>query len=242
MNVLCVIAARGKSKRILNKNIRVLCGKPLIAYTIEKALDSKLSNRVIVSTDDSKIAAIAREYGIDVIIRPNNLALHTSPIDEAIRHAIRSLEENEGFVSDIAVLLQANVPIRKKGEIDEVINELIENKYATAVTTVYAVEQRPEWAKTIDKQSGIIKPFMEPTNLYRKQDLPQLYLLDGAITAIRVQTLMEMEGITKIHAYLGERVYPVIHDRKYAIEVDEKEDFELAEYYLRKEQTYEKNH
>lgn len=236
MKVLCVIPARGGSKRAPNKNIRRLMGKPLIAYTIEKALASRLCNKVVISTDDSNIAAVSKDCGADVIIRPDDLALDTSPIDAALRHAVRSFQREEGVAADIAVLLQANVPLRKDGEIDEVISRLIENGDRTAAATGYAVEQRPEWMKTIDIRTGIIKPFMEPSNSYRKQDLPELYLLDGAIIAVTTRTLMETEGVTKVHGYLGDRVYLVVHDSKYAIEIDEERDFETAEYYLRKEQ------
>lgn len=207
-------------------------GKPLIGYTIEKALKSKLCTRVAVSTDEADIAAVAREYGADIVMRPDNLAQDESPIDDALRHALRHFEKKDGRRIEIAVLLQANVPVRKDGEIDEVINKLIENKDATATTTVYAVDQRPEWAKTIEGETGIIRPFMEPTELYRKQTLADLYLLDGAITAVRREALLATEGMRKIHAYMGERVYPLRHARKYATEVDEEEDFELAEYYL----------
>ena len=76
---------------------------------------------------------------------------------------------------------------------------------------------------------------MGPTDLYRKQDLPELYLLDGAIIAVRTETLMKTEGIRKAHGYLGGSVYPVIHDYRYSIEIDEEKDFEMAEYYLQRE-------
>ncbi|HAK89658.1 MAG: hypothetical protein A2X55_04705 [Nitrospirae bacterium GWB2_47_37] len=237
MNVLCVIPARGGSKRVLNKNIRILCGKPLIAYTIEKALESKLCNKVVVSTDDAEIAKASKKFGADIIMRPDDIALDTSPIDDALRHAVKSLEKKDGFRCDIVVLLQANVPVRKAGEIDEVIRKLMETKDATAVVTGYTIDQRPEWMKTIDADTGVIKPFMELTNLYRKQDLPELYLLDGSIIAVRTKALIETEGINRIHSYLGDRVYPCIHDSKYAVEIDEVKDMELAEYYLLKEKS-----
>lgn len=235
MNVLCVIPARGGSKRVHNKNIRMLRNKPLIAYTIEKALESRLCNIVVVSTDDAEIADVARKYGADVIIRPADLALDDSPIDDALRHAVRFFERERNFSTDIAVLLQANVPIRKNGEIDEVVDKLIKTGDAAAVVTVYPIDQRPEWMKIVDVETGMIKQYMSPTNLYRKQELPDLYLLDGAIIAVRTKTLMETEGIKRAHGYLGEKVYPVIHNSKYSVEIDEERDLEIAEYYLQKE-------
>jgi CMP-N-acetylneuraminic acid synthetase len=236
INVLCVIPARGGSKRVPDKNIRKLLGKPLIAYTIEKALASKLSDKVVVSTDDPKIAGVAKEYGADVIMRPADLASDSSPIDDALRHAVRFFEREEGFLADIVVLLQANVPVRKEGEIDEIIDKLIKTENATAVVTGYTVDQRPEWMKVLDVTTGMIKPFMKPTDLYRKQDLPELYLIDGAIIAARTKAIMEAEGIKTIYAYLGQRVYLVVHETKYSVEIDNEEDFEIAEYYLTKDQ------
>jgi len=235
VSILCVIPARGGSKRVSNKNIRKILSQPLIAYTIQSALQSRLCNKVIVSTDDSEIAAVAKDFGAEVITRPNELAMDNSPIDDALRHAVRHYEKKDGLHADIVVLLQANVPIRKKGEIDEVVENLVKNHDATAVVTVYAVDQRPEWMKVVDKKTGKIEPFMGTTDLYRKQDLPELYLLDGAIIAVRTETLMKTEGVKKTHGYLGGSIYPIIHDSRYSIEIDEEKDFEIAEYYLQKE-------
>ncbi len=234
MKILCVVPARGKSKRIKNKNLRILLGKPLIAYSIESALQSKLCDKVIVSTDSKKIASVAKTYGADVIMRPQRLALDDSPIDDSLRHAISYLKKNENFNPDIVVLLQANVPVRKSGEIDDVLKMLIANKNSSSIATVYSVDQRPEWAKVIDKKTKMLKPFMKPSNSYRKQDFPGLYLLDGAIVAVRSDVLIKTKGVKKIHAYLGDKIIAFLHDKKYAVEVDEEEDFGLAEYYLKK--------
>ncbi|MBU1121672.1 MAG: acylneuraminate cytidylyltransferase family protein [Candidatus Omnitrophota bacterium] len=239
MNIVCVIPARGGSKRVLDKNLMSLLDKPLIAYTIEAALTSELCDRVIVSTDDSNISAAGEKYGAEIIIRPPDLALDHSPIEDALRHVVRHLEKEENYITDIVVLLQANVPVRKDGEIDSVIRELINHEDGTAVATAYLIDQRPEWMKVIDSETGMIKPFMVATNLYRKQDLPKLYLFDGAVAAVKKEILMETEGKKSVHAFFGEKVRVVIHDEKYAIEIDEKKDYELAEYYLRQSQERE---
>lgn len=234
-NILCVIPARGRSKRIANKNLKLISGKPLMAYTIEKALESKLCSKVVVSSDDHAVTKLAKRYGLEVIPRPAELSRDNSAIDDALRHAVRFMKEKDGFKADIVVMLQANVPVRKSGEIDAVIKKLLILRSASAVATVYFADQRPEWMKKIDLKSGRIVPFMKPTNLYRKQDLPQLYLLDGAVTVIRTNSLMKTDGLTRIHAFLGEKVYPFLHERKFSIEVDEPDDIGLAEYFLSKE-------
>lgn len=232
MSVLCVIPARGNSKRISNKNIRILLGKPLIGYTIEAALESHLCDKVVVSTDDAKISKVASELGVEVIRRPAEIASETSAIEDALRHAVCYVEERDELSVDIVVLLQANVPVRRKGEIDQVIRRLKETEKASAVATGLVVDQRPEWMKTVEKSTGKIKPFLKSSNLYRKQDLPELVLLDGAVLAIRKQVLMETEGVKTVHGFLGDNVYVVVHETKYATEIDEEEEFKLAEYYL----------
>jgi CMP-N,N'-diacetyllegionaminic acid synthase len=233
MNVFCVIPARGNSKRVPNKNIKPLLGKPLISYTIEAALKDKICNKVVVSTDDSAITAVAEKYGVKVVKRPAELSTDTSAIDDALRHAVRTLEREENYSADIVVMMYANVPIRKDGEISEVVNKLINNKDFTAVVTAYSVSQRPEWMKTLDPKTGIVSSFMGTTGLYRMQDLPPLYLYDGAIFAVRKSVLMQTEGNRNAYAYLGDKVSIVVHEGEYTVEIDKEDQFELAEYYLR---------
>jgi CMP-N-acetylneuraminic acid synthetase len=235
-NVLCVIPARGGSKRVPGKNTRLLLGKPLVAYPIEAALKSRLVTRTVVSTDSAEIASMSRDFGAEVVDRPAELSVDTAAIDDALRHAVRHLEATEGFKADVVVLLQANVPVRKEGEIDEILKRLMDTPGADSVVTVYEIDQRPEWMKKVDPGTGEIEPFMGPTDSFRMQDLPELYLLDGAVVAINVDTLMRTEGKRKAHEYLGERVHAIVHDRKYAVEVDDEEDLEMAEYFLGMEQ------
>ena len=235
MRILGVIPARGGSKRIKDKNILNINGKPLIAYTIEAVLSADLIDKCVVSTDDPKIAEAARKCGIDIIMRPGDLACDNSAIDDALRHAVRHLEDKDEFHPDIVVSLQANVPIRKSGEIDLVVQKIIGNNDLSAVATAYPVVQRPEWMKLSDPQTGLAKPFVPVTDLYRKQDLPELYLFDGAIIAVRKNVLLKTEGIKKVHAYMGDKVLPIIHETKYAVEIDEVEDLKLAAFYLTSE-------
>lgn len=228
--VLGVIPARKGSERLPNKNILSLCGKPLIAYTIEAALKAKRLDRVIVSTDGEEIAQVARQYGAEVISRPAEISTSTAPIDEALRHAVSYLESTEGYKADVVVLMQANIPIRDVGGIDGAVEKLIECG-ADAVATAYEVNQRPEWMKHLIDDRAV--PYMPPSKLYRMQDFEKLYLIDGAVTAIRVDTLMRTRGDTRVHAYMGQNVRLVLQDRIYTIEVDSQDDLWLAECLLR---------
>ena len=240
MNVLCVIPARGGSQRVPQKNVRHLCGKPLVAYTIEMALKSRC-NAVTVSTDNAEIGAVAERYGAAVIRRPAELARDTSPIDDALRHALRTEESITGQAVDIVVALQANVPIRKEGEIDEAVEKLLSRSDYTAVATAYMVNQRPEWMKVLDPESGLIRPFMASSQAYRMQDLPPLYLLDGAVIVVKKATLLATAGVMTAHAYLGDCVALLVHDERYAVEIDHEHDFQAAEYYLNQQTVISKD-
>ena len=228
-----VIPARGGSERLPGKNTRVIAGKPLLAYTISAAKQAACLSEVIVSTENEKIAGLAREHGSRVIMRPAELARSDSPIDDAMRHACDEAQRHDGTPIDIVVCMQANVPVRKDGEIDEVVTRLRATPWATAVATAYRIQQRPEWMKRIKDPATLeIEPFMDAGTAYRTQDLPDLYLLDGAIVAVRADVLRRTAGDRRAHAYMGERVLIVPHDPRYAVEVDEESDVELAEFFL----------
>src|SRR3989338_10705521 len=112
MEVLAIIPARSGSKGLPGKNIYKIDGKPLIAYSIQSAKESKLINRVVVSTDSNKIGDVAKRYGAEVIIRSKNLALDATPTLPVLRHAVRFLKNKEGYYPDIVVLLQPPTPTR----------------------------------------------------------------------------------------------------------------------------------
>jgi CMP-N,N'-diacetyllegionaminic acid synthase len=233
MRVIGVVPARGGSQRLPGKNLLPLLGKPLILYTLEKALEATTLDRVVVSTDDDEIARVGRTFGAEVIARPPDLATADAAIDDALRHVVERLRTEERFVADMIVSMQANNPVRRKGEIDEVVRRLIETPWATAVATAYRVSQRPEWSKqVIDKRTMEIRSFMDAGTKYRMQDLSDLYLLDGSVIAIRAEVLEKTAGDRRVHAYLGERVTILVHDAKYAVELDTAQDVERAEFYL----------
>ncbi|TBR14792.1 acylneuraminate cytidylyltransferase family protein [bacterium] len=232
MNVLCIIPARGGSKGLKNKNIMPLFGKPLIYYTIRAAKDSKLVNKIVVSTDDEKIAKAAQKYNVQAIKRPVKYATDSAPIELALRHAVEYLKNTEGYFADVIVWLQANIPIRKKGQIDNVVRKLISSKADSAVT-VYPVTQFPQWMKRMNKD-GFLSPLFKGAVKYRRQDVEQMYLLDGAIVAIRSTVLMKTKDKSGVHVFMGKKVSGVVQELKYTIEVDDKESFDMVKFYFRK--------
>ncbi len=232
MKALCIIPARGGSKGLKNKNILPLFGKPLIYYAIRAAQESKLVNKIVVSTDDEKIASAAQRYSVQVIKRPAEYATDSAPIELALRHAVEYLKNTEGYFADIIVWLQANIPIRKKRQVDNVVRKLISSKADSAVT-VYPVTQLPQWMKRRDKK-GFLLPLFKGAVKYRRQDVEPMYLLDGAIVAIRTAVLMNTKGKTGAHVFMGKKIAGIIQEREYTIEVDDKESFRLVKFYFKK--------
>lgn len=228
--VVGVIPARGGSQRLPGKNIVPLEGKPLIAHVIEAARRARMLDRVIVSTDDPAISEVAARYGAEVIRRPDEIARHDSPIDDTYRHTIDYLERRERLAADVVVGMQANIAVRRDGEIDEVVRELLAVPWATAVATARLVSERPEWMKRLkDAATREIVPLVHADTNYRKQDLPELYLLDGAVIAMRSRVLRETAGDRRTHAYLGGRVLVHVHARPFGLEVEDPEDVDLVE-------------
>lgn len=227
MKILIIIPARGGSKGVKNKNIKSLLGKPLIVYTFDAARESKLADKIVVSTEDKKIAEVARNYGIQVINRPVEYSTDSAPIEWALRHAVRYLQENERYFADIVVWLQANVPIRKRGQIDNVIQKLIDTR-ADSVITLTKVTQRPEYMMKMINEERVIQ--LAKTKKIRRQEFSEpLYVPDGAVLAMRKEVLMKTEGMTGAHVYLGEDIRGIVEEPKYAIEIDEPLDFSVAE-------------
>lgn len=230
MNILGVIPARGGSKDIPNKNVQLLLGEPMIAYTIIAAQRSNLITRLVVSTEDKKITEVSHRYAVEVIPRPVELAADDSPIEEALRHSVTYLREKEGYNPDIVVQMQANVPVRKEGMIDAVIEKLI-NSGADSAVSIYEVDQRPEIMKRL--KGDRLFPRYKLTKGYRRQDFLKLYLLDGAVLATKTKVLFATTGDRRVHAYLGDDVRGVIQEKFYVVEIDTPEDLILAEAILR---------
>jgi CMP-N,N'-diacetyllegionaminic acid synthase len=182
--VLAIIPARGGSKGVPRKNIRELGGKPLIAWTIEEAKKSKYIDRLILSSDDEEIINVAKSFGCEVpFVRPTELALDETPGIDPILHAIHMLP---GY--DIVVLLQATSPFRTEEDIDGCIRHCIDND-ATATVSVTEVEQNPYWMYTIDVAGKMAALISKDTFYARRQDLPPVYILNGAIYVARSEWL-----------------------------------------------------
>ena len=232
MEIFGVIAARKGSKGLPKKHLMQINGKPMIGYVIEDCLKSELLTKLVISTDDEDLVKLANSYNLEAVIRPDVLATDTSPIEDALRHAIRSVYVKN--IPDIAVLFQGNIPKRKGGMVDRVIKVLQEDSALDSAVTVYCPDPHIYSLKT--EVNSLLVPVFEDNEIYRRQDVGgKYYLIDGAASAIRTKTLMETEGSVGTHLYLGERIKGVEQEEEYGLEVDTQKDLELARFYMSKD-------
>ena len=226
MNILGVITARGGSKGIPGKNIKMLGGKPLVVYTIEAAKKSKRITHLIVSTDDETIADLCRSHGVDVpFIRPKELAADTTPHVPVMQHALRFMEKKLGLAFDYAVILQPTSPFRTPEDIDATLEKLISRNADSAVSLV-EVPSSEHPVKMKKLEDGRVLPYCIPEiEGTRRQDMPPAYKRSGAVYAMKRDILM------KGRLY-GEHVVGHIIPRERSIDIDCLFDWIQAEYML----------
>lgn len=225
--VLGIIPARCGSKRVKNKNIRLLNGKELIKYTICAAQGSKKLDRFIVSTDCEEIAEICRNAGAEVpFLRPPELAEDITPDKPYLLHALNFLKKTENYVPDAIVILRPTSPFKTAEIIDEVI-ELLQESGADSVRTVTKTEGvfHPYWMyKKIDDNKA--KSFLEEAKngkYYQSQMLPAVYRLNGVADAIKVNVLKASENL------YGDDMRILEVEEKFAFDIDTELDFKIAE-------------
>lgn len=223
--MLAIIPARGGSKGLPGKNIKDLLGKPLIGYTIEAALRSKNIESILVSTDSNEIANVARSLGAKVpFIRPDHLSHDTAQAIDVYLHAI-NYQMNQGNRVDNVIVLQPTSPLRSTEDIDSAI-EMFYTKKADSVIS-YCKEHHPiYWHKRIDESGKFIDIFKENT-LVNRQELGTSYFPNGSIYVFKRELL-------ESRRYYSENSFAYIMPRNRSVDIDTLDDFELAEFYLKK--------
>jgi N-acylneuraminate cytidylyltransferase len=227
--VLAVIPARGGSKGIPRKNIRLFAGHPLIAYSIEAGLSAQMVTRVIVSTDDEEIAETARRYGAETpFLRPEEFAQDRSLDLPVFTHALAWLEAHEGYRPDVVVQLRPTSPVRPPCLVDEAVSLLLDHPNADSVRGVVPAGQNPHKMWRIDPESGQMRPLLavegiaEPYNAPR-QALPPVYWQTGHIDAIRPRVFAQ-------GSMSGSVVLPVMIDPAYTVDIDSPKDWARSEW------------
>ena len=236
MNIDAVIPARSGSKGVPDKNIKLLAGKPLIAYSIRAAKKSTFINRIFVSTDSEKYADLAKEYGAEVpFLRPAELAGDISTDYEFVEHLLDWLKSNENYQPAYLVLLRPVTPLRDPVMIDLAIDDFINNPEATSLRSAH---EMPETAyKSFEIEGGYFKGVgsgsfeLDALNEPR-QKFPKTFTPNGYVDVLKTSFILKHGKIN------GNRVMPLITPRSY--EVDMIEDFALLEWIIQKDNSYYK--
>jgi len=227
--ILALIPARGGSKGIPRKNIRTFAGYPLVAWSIAAGLQAKSVSRVIVSTDDEEIAAVAREYGAETpFMRPRELAQDRTTDLPVFQHALKCLEDIEAYKPKIVVQLRPTSPVRPMDCVDGAVRILVEHADADSVRGVVPAAQNPYkmWQfngyekpmKPLLEVEGITEPYNAP-----RQILPPAYWQTGHVDAIRTSTITSKQSLT------GSVVYPLVIDPRYTVDIDTLADWQKYE-------------
>ncbi len=214
---LAIIPARGGSKRLPRKNILEIAGKPLIAWSIEAALKSKYLDSVVVTSEDPEIIEISQKYGVNIVIRPHELALDTASTFAAVLHAI---ENNPRY--DYIVLLQPTSPLRNSSHINEAIEVLL-RKDADAIVSVCEMDHSPLWSNTLPEDESMNDFIRNEIKNVRSQELPIHYRLNGAIYICSTDKLLKEKTFL-----LQSGVYAYKMNRQDSVDIDEKIDFLMA--------------
>jgi len=225
MNILAIIPARGGSKGIPRKNILSISGKPLIAHTIECALNTSIIDRVVVSTDDPEIAAVSKQYGAEVVLRPIEISGDLASSEAALLHTLDYLKKNEGSDPEILVFLQCTSPLTLPEDVEGTIRALVDEDADSALAV--APFHYFLWRQDSDRNAVSINHDKNFRPMRQERE-PQ-YIETGAVYAMRTEGFFKAK-----HRFFGKTaIYVMPAERR--LEIDEPVDFEIAEVIIRKQ-------
>jgi len=228
MEVLAYIGARGGSKGLPGKNIKLLAGKPLIAWTIQAALNSKSVNRLIFSSDDQDILRVARKYGAETVVRPKWMAADHVSQEPGIRHAVKTLHKKDNYRPDFVIVLQPTSPLRTAKDIDNAVKIMIKQK-AKAVFSVYEMENSKVLKSLIEQKNGELIPTISYDHPFMSRWLlPKVYHFTGAIHII------DRRDFENGHYLAKSKILPYVMTRERSEDIDKIENFRRVEKILRK--------
>ncbi|MGG4481041.1 cytidylyltransferase domain-containing protein [Paenibacillus illinoisensis] len=223
---LAIIPARGVSKGLPGKNIRLMNGKPMIVYTIEAAFESGCVNEVVVSTDSEEIAKVAREAGASVpFLRPTELASDEAKSIDVLKHAVAYYERELELSFDSILLLQPTSPLRNARDILDAYTEFVCHD-ADSLQSVTSAQTHPYLLRCIDEH-GKLSSYVKAVSHLRRQELEKLYELNGAVYFMKRDLLMEQNQI------VGENNLGFIMPKERSIDIDDIWDFRLAEFAMK---------
>jgi CMP-N,N'-diacetyllegionaminic acid synthase len=225
VEVLGIIPARSGSRAIPRKNLVTLYGRPLIAYTCDAAVQSKLLTRIVASTDDNEIAAVVRVAGIEVpFLRPSELAEDSTPMLPVVQHILSQLGS---YQPDVVVLLQPTSPLRRAEHVDSAIRLLMDTE-ADTVVTVLEVPHNFNPASVLRMSGGVLTPYQEGSPILRRQDKPRVYARNGPAVLVNRTRVIHSGRL------YGDLTRGLEMNRAESIDIDSPEDLEIAEFYLKR--------
>lgn len=227
--MLAVIPARGGSKGVPNKNIKELAGKPLIAYTIEAAIQSGIFEKILVSTDSEHIAEVAEEYGAEVpFLRPAEISGDLVSSDAVVLHALHYLEDHKMYFEEVCKL-QPTSPFRSAEDLQRAYRLFHEGERDYLVS-VCLCEHSPLWSGTLDENNSMDSFLREEVIRSCRQELPAFYRLNGAIY------MAKTEKYSKNGSFFGKNGMAFIMSQKSSVDIDSQLDFAYAEFLMKYEQ------
>ncbi len=228
--MLALIPARAGSKGIPRKNLALLCGRPLIAWSIDCARNARGVERVVVSTDCPEIAAAARSAGAEVpFLRPAALAGDRVPGIDPLLHALAWLAAHENYRPEWLVTLQPTSPLRAPADVEAAF-ELAEKPGVDSVVSVTPAAAHPFWSKRIEPDGRLIDFLADRPEVPTRQELPEAFALNGAVYLARREILQGARS------FYNERTYALVMPRERSVDIDTPFDLELAGWLLAREQ------
>ncbi|MBN1928770.1 MAG: acylneuraminate cytidylyltransferase family protein [Chlorobiaceae bacterium] len=223
MQTVAIIPARGGSKGLEKKNIHPVAGRPLLAWSVLQALEANHVDRVFVTTDDAAIAEVAREYGAEVIDRPEHISGDKATSESALLHALEAIAARHGAEPETVVFLQATSPLRKPGDIDRAI-ELFRREEADSLISVTRADDLTIWEQRAGEWNSVNFDYR---NRGMRQDRPSQFIENGSIYLLTPSVLREFGN--RIGRKLS--VYPMEFWQTW--EIDTIEEVDLVEFYLK---------
>ncbi len=223
--ILAIILARGGSKRLPNKNILPLGGKPLIVWSIDEAKKSKYIDTVMVTTDSQEIYDVAQRHGAELpFLRPAELAQDETKSIDVILHALDFYKDKK---FDDVIIFQPTSPLRDVDDIDGAI-EFFYGKNATSVVGVCEVEHSPLWSNTLDESLSMDNFLDDKYNNFRSQDLPVYYRINGAFYMSKIDSVIDTKTF-----FIKHDIYAYVMSQEHSADIDTKLDFIIAEALLK---------
>ncbi len=224
MSIVSIIPARAGSKGIPGKNMYSVEGKPLIQWTFEKVLDSKLLTHNFVSTNDSKVVDLVKDFPIETIIRPDAISTDTSTSEEALLHALNLIEKNFSITPDVIVFLQATSPLRLSDDIDNAINFFFENNLDSLFSST-ELSDLTLWS--LNRCNELESLNFDYNNRLRRQDQNSNFIENGSIYIFKPSVILENNN------RLGGKIGMFKMNFWQTWELDTLEDLDVIEYYIR---------